>query len=53
MTVAALDGVAAHTEVSVADGEEGLGAAHVGRPKLGLHERPLVDRVPLAVERIK
>ena len=52
VAVAALLDVAAQAEVAVADGEERLGASHVGDAEVGLDERPLVDGEPAAVQRV-
>ena len=44
--------VAAHAQIAVADGEQGLGDPEVLGAVLGLGQRPLVDREPVPVQRV-
>ena len=50
--VAALLGVAAHADVAVGDGEQGLGDAEVAAVGVALDQAPRVDGEPAAVERV-
>ncbi len=50
--VAALLGVAPHTEVAVGHRKKGLGRAEILHPVFVLHQRPLIDREPRSVQRV-